>query len=103
MVKKVEVDNMVERMPEIQGFVENALAYLNVYFKSSIVSEETELSDVYPYIFQDYKKKEISYREEDIFDYMRVLHESFLLICCHNWIKQIYHYLGRILEYVSYF
>lgn len=89
---------MVERMPEIQGFVENALAYLNAYFKSSMESEETDLSEVYPYIFQDYKKQEISYREENIFDYLGVLYESLVPINVKKDLGQFYTREDAVIE-----
>lgn len=81
---------MAEIMPEIKGFIGNALAYLNSYFKNSMKINETDLSEVYPYIFKDYGSVDISYKEGDVFDYLGVLYESLVPINIKKDLGQFY-------------
>ncbi len=67
-------------MPEIRGFVGKALAYLNSYFKDNVETSESELSEIYPYIFNDYEVLDITYKEANVLDYLGVLYESFVPI-----------------------
>lgn len=69
---------MTEYIPEIKRFIENALAYLNAYFKKGVGKDTAELSEVYPYIFNNFKMSEIVDVNEDIFDHLGTLYEALL-------------------------
>lgn len=60
----------------IDGFIDNAVTYLNLYFKESIEEQEIELFDVYPHISRERVMKSSVYMGEDIFDYLGILYES---------------------------
>ena len=63
-------------MAEIDGFIGNAVTYLDSYFKKNIESQEIDLFQVYPYI-RKYSMMEMpGCIEEDVFDYLGVLYES---------------------------
>ena len=67
---------MTEFMPEIKRFIGNALAYLNSFFKNSIKEDGTDLSQVYPHIFNSFEMSGIADIEKAGDDYLGVLYES---------------------------
>ncbi|MCM1287934.1 MAG: N-6 DNA methylase [Clostridium sp.] len=63
-------------MAEIDGFIGNAVTYLNLYFKENIKGQEIDLFDVYPYISKHSMAETFGCIEEDVFDYLGVLYEA---------------------------
>lgn len=63
-------------MAEIDGFISNAVAYLDLYFKKNIKGQEIDLFDVYPYMKKHSMMEMSGYVEEDVFDYLGMLYES---------------------------
>ena len=68
--------NGVDGMAEIDGFISNAITYLDSYFKKNIKGQGIDLFDVYPYIKKHSMTKMAGFVEEDVFDYLGVLYES---------------------------
>ncbi len=89
---------MVELMPEIKEFIGNALSYLNSYFKNSMEADETELFEVYPYIFNEYGMAGTSYKAGDIFDYLGVLYESLVPVKLKKDMGQFYTRQNTVIE-----
>lgn len=67
---------MAEMIMEIDEFIDNAVTYLNSYFKKSTKEQEIELFDVYPHISKGCVMESSVYIEEDVFDHLGVLYES---------------------------
>jgi len=63
-------------MAEIDGFIGNAITYLNSYFKENIKGQEIDLFDVCPYISKHSMAETSGCIEGDVFDYLGVLYES---------------------------
>lgn len=84
------VDNMMEMVPEINGFMGNAISYLNLYFKNSIKEQEIDLFDVYPYINKEYVMESSVKIEENVFDYLGILYEAWIPINIKKDLGQFY-------------
>lgn len=67
---------MAGMIMKINGFINNAVSYMDSYFKESIKEQEVELFDVYPYINRENVMKSSVYMKRDVFDYLGVLYES---------------------------
>lgn len=67
---------MAEIISGIEGFIGNAVTYLNSYFKNNMEEQEIELFDVYPHICKEYSIESSPYIEDDVFDYLGILYES---------------------------
>lgn len=89
---------MAELIPEIRGFIEKALTYLNSYFKNNMEMNEIALSEVYPYVFDNYKITDASYVESDVFDSLGVLYESLVPINIKKDLGQFYTRKDAVIE-----
>lgn len=89
---------MAELIPEIREFIEKALAYLNLYFKNNMETNEIGLFEVYPYVFDNYKMADASYEERDVFDYLGILYESLVPINIKKDLGQFYTRKDAVIE-----
>lgn len=67
---------MTDYMPEINNFIVSSLAYLNSFFKKGMRENETDLSEVYPYIYTRFDVSSVMDVNENMFDYLGILYES---------------------------
>ena len=67
---------MTDYMPEINNFIGSSLAYLNSFFKKGMRENETDLSEVYPYIYTRFDVSSAMDVNENMFDYLGILYES---------------------------
>lgn len=65
-------------MPGIRGFVKNALAYLNSYFKQSLGKDDMGLSEVYPYVFDGIEGIDAGYEKKHKPSHLGILYESLI-------------------------
>lgn len=77
-LKKQGLVDVAELMPEIKGFVKNALVYLNSHFKQSMGREDIGLSAVYPYAFYGIKGIDAVYETKDKPGNLGILYESMI-------------------------